>query len=156
MLKLVLPTAAAIFAVDQVLKYWIVQVLDLKTRLYVDVFPGYLHLVMTWNKGINFGFFAGDSLLHRVLIIALAIIICGGVLWWTRRERNLYAQISIGIFIGGAIGNVVDRIVYGAVADFLNVTCCGLRNPFAFNVADIAIFCGALGLIFFASDPKKA
>jgi len=156
MQKIAFPTAAAIIVLDQILKYWIVQMMDLKTRLYVDVFPGYFHLIMTWNKGINFGLFAGDSLGQRVFITALAFVISGGVIWWMRREANAKVLISVGIFVGGAIGNAIDRIIYGAVADFLNVTCCGIHNPFAFNVADIAIFCGAFGLILFASDQKKA
>ena len=53
------------------------------------------------------------------------------------------------------MGNAIDRLIYGGVADFLNVTCCGIRNPFSFNVADIAIFLGLLGIIFFATDSKK-
>ena len=53
------------------------------------------------------------------------------------------------------MGNAIDRLIYGGVADFLNVTCCGIRNPFSFNVADIAIFLGLLGIIFFATDAKK-
>jgi signal peptidase II len=57
--------------------------------------------------------------------------------------------------VGGALGNVIDRILYGGVADFLNMSCCGFTNPYAFNVADIAIFLGALGLIFFTGDAKK-
>jgi signal peptidase II len=56
--------------------------------------------------------------------------------------------------IGGALGNTLDRVMYGAVADFLNVSCCGISNPFAFNVADIGIFGGALGLLIFANEAK--
>jgi signal peptidase II len=63
-------------------------------------------------------------------------------------------MVCAGVLIGGALGNVVDRVVYGAVADFLNMSCCGIENPYAFNVADVAIFVGALGLVFFA-DGKK-
>ena len=58
--------------------------------------------------------------------------------------------------VGGAMGNVIDRVFYGAVADFLNMSCCGINNPYAFNVADIAIFIGAVGLAFLADDGKKA
>ena len=60
------------------------------------------------------------------------------------------------VLVGGAIGNVIDRIIYGAVADFLNMSCCGFNNPYAFNVADIAIFAGAIGLAFLGDDCKKA
>jgi signal peptidase II len=62
------------------------------------------------------------------------------------------AQVSAGVLIGGALGNVVDRVVYGAVADFLNMSCCGIENPYAFNVADVAIFAGAIGLVIFSGD----
>jgi len=62
--------------------------------------------------------------------------------------------LSAGVLVGGALGNVVDRIVYGAVADFLNMSCCGLVNPFAFNVADIAVFVGAIGLVFFTGTDQ--
>lgn len=65
-----------------------------------------------------------------------------------RDRPKLLVQLSAGMVIGGAVGNVIDRVVYGAVADFLNVSCCGWENPWSFNVADIAIFMGALGLIF--------
>ena len=58
--------------------------------------------------------------------------------------------------IGGAVGNVLDRILYGAVVDFLNFTCCGIQNPYSFNVADIAIFIGALGIIFFPGSSSKS
>ena len=67
------------------------------------------------------------------------------------RPRRI-VQISAGLVIGGAIGNVIDRLVYGAVADFLNMSCCGFENPYSFNVADISIFVGALGLILLTND----
>lgn len=149
-------TALLIFVVDQVSKYFIVQIMDLPSRLYVEVIPGMFNLIMTWNRGVNFGLFAGDSDMTRYLLIGIAIAISFGVVWWMRFETNRLALISAGVLLGGALGNVVDRFVYGAVADFLNVTCCGIRNPFSFNVADIAIFVGAIGLIFFASESKKA
>ena len=72
-----------------------------------------------------------------------------------RRERgNWKAELSGGLLVGGALGNIVDRIAYGAVADFLNMSCCGIENPYAFNVADIAIFLGAVGLVFLADGRK--
>ena len=61
-------------------------------------------------------------------------------------------QISAGLVVGGAIGNLIDRILYGAVADFLNMSCCGFENPYSFNVADISIFLGAVGLILMTND----
>jgi signal peptidase II len=84
----------------------------------------------------------------RWVLIALALAISAWVWIWIRREGGgRLAQVSAGLLIGGALGNVIDRIVYGAVADFLNMSCCGIENPYAFNVADIAIFAGAIGLV---------
>ena len=73
-----------------------------------------------------------------------------------RRDRpGIWVQISAGLVLGGAMGNVVDRLIYGAVADFLNMSCCGFENPWSFNVADISIFVGALGLIFLSGEAPK-
>ena len=72
-----------------------------------------------------------------------------------RQEREPTALIAAGLVIGGALGNSLDRIFYGGVADFLNMTCCGIRNPYSFNVADIAIFVGLFGLIIFSTDEQK-
>ncbi|MGB1234296.1 MAG: signal peptidase II [Planktomarina sp.] len=156
MYRLIFIVAALNLVLDQVSKYWVVQVMDLPSRLYVEAIPGFFNLIMTWNRGVNFGLFSGDSDVTRWILIAVALVISGLVLYWMRRETNRYALTSAGLLLGGAIGNVIDRIAYGAVADFLNVTCCGLNNPFSFNVADISIFMGAVGLIFFATDHNKA
>jgi signal peptidase II len=63
-------------------------------------------------------------------------------------------MICVGLLVGGALGNALDRVIYGAVVDFLNMSCCGINNPYAFNVADIFIFVGAIGLAIFPTDKK--
>jgi len=145
--------AAVTFGTDQLLKYYVVHSLNLIELGAIDVLPPYLNLRMAWNHGINFGLFASYSATTRWILITIALAITAWVIWWMRQERgNAKAQIAGGLLVGGALGNVLDRFVYGAVADFLNVTCCGIRNPFAFNIADVAIFAGALGLVFFAGN----
>ncbi|NJS39889.1 MAG: signal peptidase II [Rhodobacteraceae bacterium] len=149
-------TAAATFGIDQALKAAVVHGLDLINRGEIDVLPPLLNLRMAWNYGVNFGLFAGQSDTVRWVLITIALVISTWVIWWMRKERgNWKAEVSGGLLVGGALGNVIDRIVYGAVADFLNMSCCGIENPYAFNVADIAIFAGALGLVFFASSEPK-
>ena len=149
-------TAAAVFGIDQISKAAIVHGLDLINRGEIDVFPPFLVFRMAWNYGVNFGLLAGGSDFTRWALITVALAISAWVIWWMRSERgNWKAELSGGLLVGGALGNVIDRIAYGAVADFLNMSCCGIENPYAFNVADIAIFAGALGLVFFAgNDPK--
>jgi signal peptidase II len=88
-------------------------------------------------------------------LIAVAIAISAWVLWWAKTGLTRpIALIAAGSIVGGALGNALDRVIYGAVADFLNMSCCGIVNPFAFNVADIGIFAGAFGLLFFADNKK--
>ncbi len=143
--------AAAVFVLDQATKLAVVHVLDLINRGEIDVFPPYLTFRMAWNYGINFGLLSNGSDLARWGLIVLAVVISAWVVWWMRRETgNWKAELSGGLLVGGALGNIIDRIAYGAVADFLNMSCCGIENPYAFNVADIAIFAGALGLVIFA------
>ena len=137
---------------DQLTKWAVVFWLNLDQRVEIDVFPPYLVFRMAWNYGMNFGLMAQGSAWGRAVLIALALAISGWVWLWVLREKSgLRAQVAAGLLIGGAMGNVIDRILYGAVADFLNMSCCGIDNPYAFNVADTAIFFGVVGLVMFSS-----
>lgn len=150
-------TAVIVFVLDQISKYYVVHYLNLKQVLSIDVLPPLLNLRMAWNYGINFGLFSQDSPTTRWILIVIALGITVGVLvWMTRSASNRWQQYSAGVLVGGALGNVIDRFLYGAVADFLNMSCCGINNPFAFNVADIAVFVGAIGLILFTPDKKPS
>ena len=148
-------TAALTLVLDQLSKIVIVWWLDLATRGVIDVLPPFLNFRMAWNRGINFGLLAGGETTRWVLV-ALALGIALWVALWVGRSRlGRWAELSAGLLVGGAIGNSIDRILYGAVADFLNMSCCGIENPYAFNVADIAIFAGALGLALFGSEKRR-
>ena len=144
------------FLIDRISKFWVVDLLDLGNIGQIEVWPPYLNFRMAWNKGINFGLLnMGDD--GRWVLIALSIVVVVFVIIWTRRARGWLIPIATGAIVGGALGNVFDRVVYGAVADFLNMSCCGIQNPFAFNIADAAIFAGAVILIIFAdSGSRKA
>jgi signal peptidase II len=145
--------AVVVFVVDQATKVWIVWHLNLAGNLSMDVFPPFLNLRMAWNQGMNFGLFSNDAEFMRWLLIAIALGVSVWVWLWVRREPySRRTQLSAGLLIGGALGNVVDRVLYGAVADFLNMSCCGIENPYAFNVADVAIFAGAIGLVLFSGS----
>lgn len=147
-MRLLLATLTLTVALDQATKLLVVHVLNLRSVGVIEVWPPFLTFRMAWNEGVNFGLFGGSGDLGRWLLIAVAVVISGWVLVWARRERrNRIVQIAAGLLVGGALGNVIDRLIFGAVADFLNMSCCGISNPYAFNVADIAIFAGAAGLI---------
>lgn len=143
--------AAAVLVLDQVTKFAVVHLLDLDRRLAVDVLPPWVNFRMAWNQGVNFGLFSGDGGWTRWALIALALGISAWVWVWVSREvHSRLVQVSAGFLVGGALGNVVDRLLYGAVADFLNISVPGFDNPYSFNVADIAIFAGAAGLVLFS------
>ena len=130
--------AAGVFLLDQATKFWIVWRLGLETRLRIDVVPPFLNLRMAWNEGVNFGLpLAGPGVL-----IALSAAISAGLAWWALRRGGAALALGAGRTAGGAAGTALDRALYGAVADFLNMSCCGIDNPYAFNIADIAIFAG--------------
>ena len=150
-------TAFWVFLLDQASKYVVVHLLDLRMLGRIDVLPPYLNLRMAWNYGINFGLLAGDNPLTRWVLVAVALAISAAVLWWVAQEgAGRWHRIAAGLLVGGALGNVVDRLVYGAVADFLNMSCCGMSNPYAFNLADIAVFAGAFGLVLLPAEKKPS
>lgn len=151
-------TAFWVFLIDQLTKYIVLYQVNLPAQpnQTFDVFPPYLVLRMAWNRGVNFGLFADFDM--RWVLVGVALVISAFVIWWIRRERNIgtWGYISAGLLVGGALGNVVDRVLHGAVADFLNMSCCGISNPYAFNVADISIFLGAVGLVLFTGTDDGA
>ncbi|MEM7439253.1 MAG: signal peptidase II [Pseudomonadota bacterium] len=150
-MKRILLYAALILAFDQATKFWIVEAMNLRNVLAIDVFPPFLNFRMAWNEGINFGLLSGLGIdAMRWILISVALAISAWVLWWGRSFNGWFGSLLVSMIVGGAIGNTIDRFRYGAVADFLNMSCCGYRNPYSFNVADIAIFVGAIGLVLFS------
>lgn len=156
-MRLVFWTGFWIFLLDQASKYLVVHILNLRQLGEIDVLPPLLNLRMAWNYGINFGLFAQNGDLTRWVLVVVALAISAAVVWWVINDPpGTIGKIAAGFLIGGALGNVIDRLLYGAVADFLNMSCCGIDNPYAFNVADIAIFIGAIGLVLFTGGKKPA
>lgn len=150
-----LVVAAVVFALDRASKVWIVEGLGLRHRGRIEVLDPFFNLTMAWNRGINFGLFdRGED--GRLILVALAFAIVAALLWWVRAMPGRAGPIGVGLLVGGALGNVWDRLQWGAVADFINMSCCGIRNPFAFNIADAAIFAGALVLVAFGGDRRAA
>ncbi len=141
--------AAIAFGIDQFSKWYVVWHLDLTTLQRIEVLPPFLNFRMAWNRGINFGILGESS---RWLLVGVALAISAGILWWVRNRPDRFHTALAGLVVGGALGNVLDRILHGAVVDFLNMSCCGIDNPYAFNLADVFIFAGAIGLILFARD----
>ncbi len=148
--------ALAVFAIDQGSKWAVVEALDLRHRLAIDVAPPLLRFRMGWNEGINFGLFAGDAAALRWGLVVLTLAISAWVIRFASRDGRLRMMLAAGALVGGAAGNALDRIRHGAVADFLNMSCCGIQNPFAFNLADVGIFAGAIALVLWAKPEETA
>lgn len=148
--------AALIIAIDQALKYIVVHVMRLDQLREIDLIDPWLNLRMAWNQGVNFGLFSSDVDMMRWVLVGVAAVICIWVwIWLARTEHSRFAKVAAGLLIGGAIGNVIDRMTYGAVADFLNMSLPNWRNPYSFNVADISIFAGAIGLFLQPPAPRE-
>lgn len=143
--------ALFVFLIDRFSKIWVVEIMDLRSLGRISVLDPFLTFQMAWNEGINFGLLDfGDA--GKWVLIAVAVVIVAALLWWMRGRSGWLAATGAGLVTGGALGNVWDRVEYGAVADFLNMSCCGVRNPFSFNIADAAIFLGVVLLFFLPQD----
>lgn len=151
--RLLIWAAMAAFAIDQISKVLVVHIMRVADG-DIDVLPPLLMFKYGENRGINFGLFQGNTEAARWVLIGVSIAISAAVLVWLMRSApSKIMLLSGGLLIGGALGNVLDRVLYGYVLDFLNMSCCGINNPFVFNLADVFIFAGAIGLILF--DGKK-
>ncbi len=139
---LIVAVAAAV--VDQLSKLWILYGVMAPPRV-IEVTP-FFNLVLAWNKGISFGMFNTDTAYGPWLLTGLAVVIVIALGIWLWRADTRWVALALGLVIGGAVGNVVDRVRFGAVVDFLDVHAFGYHWP-AFNVADSAICVGAAILI---------
>ena len=140
--------ALTAFALDQISKIVVIHWLDLASIHVVPVAPPYLVFVMAWNEGMNFGILSHKN--NRWVFVAMGLAVTLAMVAWARTTRGWIMPLAMGFVVGGALGNVFDRLVYGTVADFLNMSCCEIANPYSFNVADIFIFLGAALLIVFS------
>ena len=135
-----LALAAAVIVLDQASKWWILASVMRPPRV-IEVAP-FFNLVMGWNRGVSFGLFNSDSPLNLWLLPLVVVGITAMLLVWLWRAEQAWVGIGIGLVVGGAIGNLVDRLRFGAVADFLDFHAFGWHWP-AFNVADSGITIGA-------------
>ena len=138
-----LATAAAIVAMDQISKAGILEIFGGRPDT-IEV-TSFFNLVLTWNRGVSFGMFNEAGAWNVWVFTAIAVVIVAVLLYWLKRADTWTAVVAYGAIIGGALGNVVDRLRFGAVVDFLDFHVAGTHWP-AFNVADAAIVVGA-GLV---------
>lgn len=144
MARLGLAVAAVVLALDQASKWWVLEVLRLPERQRIVVLP-FLNLTMVWNRGVTFGLLAGDAWWHPWALAAVALGVAAALLVWLIRAPDRWTAFAIGLVLGGAVGNVIDRVRFGAVADFIDLHAFGW-HWYVFNLADSAIVVG-VGLL---------
>jgi signal peptidase II len=142
--------AVATVLVDQASKLWLLYVFDLGPRGRVQITP-FFDLELAWNIGISFGWLQNDSQIVQFGLMAVKALAVVALAIWMARSRTLLAVIALGLIIGGAIGNAIDRLAYGAVVDFalFHIDIGGNSyNWYVFNLADTAIVAGVFALLY--------
>lgn len=146
--------AAAALVLDQASKLWLLRSFDLPGKGQVSLFP-WLDLVMAWNRGVSYSLLTASTETGRWLLVAgtlaATILLCV----WLSRTHSALTALAVGLLIGGAVGNLVDRIAYGAVVDFVFFHVGGFRW-YVFNIADCAIVAGVALLLFGMIRPEPA
>jgi len=138
--------AALIFLFDQLSKYWITGPIALPDRTSIELLPIF-RLIFVPNHGVSMGFLTAGSPLERWLLVILTAAIAVGVFVWLWREKNRAEAFALGLILGGALGNIVDRVRLGYVVDFLNLHFGAWSPFFVFNLADAAISIGVALLV---------
>ena len=149
-LRLGVIAAIAVLVLDQASKFWLVRVFDIARRGTVKLTP-FFDLVLAWNQGISFGWFQNDGAIAQLVLMAVKAVAVVVLAIWMARSRTLLATLALGLIIGGAVGNGIDRFAYGAVIDFalFHVQIGGNTfNWYVFNLADVAIVAGVAALLY--------
>jgi signal peptidase II len=141
-----LGVAALTFIVDQAHKAWMLYVYDIAAKGVVRIAP-FFDLVLVWNQGVSYGMLQQRTELGRWALILFAFATSVALAVWLARATSSLVAVCIGLIIGGAVGNAVDRILYGAVADFFSFHAFGYAW-YVFNIADTAIVAGVVGLLY--------
>ena len=129
---------------DRLSKWWILEVARLPELRNIPLWsagPFGLDLTMVWNRGVTFGLLSGDGRMNHLILAAIAVAIAALLLRWMARAETRPVAGALGAVVGGAIGNVIDRLRFGAVVDFVDAHAWGW-HWYVFNVADAAIVCG--------------
>ncbi len=136
-------TAALIVIADQLVKWWVIGSLDLANVIEVEVLPFFR---FTWaeNRGVSLGLLSGETPASRWLLVALTGAISLGVLYWMSREKLRGDIIALGLVLGGALGNIIDRVRQGFVTDYADLHFGDFRPFMIFNLADAAITIGVV------------
>ena len=147
--------ALAVFLLEQVTKWIVLGPLDLRNVLQIEILPIF-NLTYTENHGISLGLFQASSDAMRWVLVIGTSLVAAGVAYWIAREERRWDQIALGMELGGALGNILDRVRHGYVVDFADLHFGEFRPFFIFNVADAAISIGVAILLLRSFLVKEA
>jgi signal peptidase II len=145
-----LATAVLACAIDQASKFWLLDVFDLPSRPHVALTP-FVDLLLTWNTGISYGLFPQQGPLGQWGLLAFKVAAVAFLWVWLTRAPSRLTAAALGLIIGGAVGNAVDRLHWPGVLDFVLFhieTASWSFRWYVFNLADVAIVAGVLGLLY--------
>lgn len=144
---LALAVIAATMVIDQLHKWWMLSVFEIEAKGRVVVTP-FLDLVYVKNIGVSYSLFNQESMSGQYLLVAFAALASIGLWIWLNWSRgSQFMALSLGLIIGGALGNAIDRLRLGGVADFFSLHAYGF-HWYVFNIADVAIVAGVIGLLY--------
>jgi signal peptidase II len=147
--------ALAVFLLEQVTKWIVLGPLDLRNVLQIEILPIF-NLTYTENHGISLGLLQASSDAMRWVLVIGTSLVAAGVAYWIAREERRWDQIALGMVLGGALGNILDRVRHGYVVDFADLHFGEFRPFFIFNVADAAISIGVAILLLRSFLVKEA
>jgi signal peptidase II len=147
--------ALAVFLLEQVTKWIVLGPLDLRNVLQIEILPIF-NLTYTENHGISLGLFQASSDAMRWVLVIGTSLVAAGVAYWIAREERRWDQVALGMVLGGALGNILDRVRHGYVVDFADLHFGEFRPFFIFNVADAAISIGVAILLLRSFLVKEA
>jgi len=145
---------AVSYLIDRLNKYFFINEIGVSENSIIKV-TSFLDIVLVWNKGISYGFFQQESIVGQLFLTLFSCVICLFLIIWIFREKNIIFYAPLSLIVGGALSNITDRLLFGAVADFYHLHLYGY-SWYIFNLADVFIVFGVFLLILINFYPKIA
>lgn len=142
-------TSLSIFFIDFSTKYFLLNFYDLENKGKVFITP-FMDFVLVYNPGISYGLFGSGGEIQRAVLIVLSLLIIAYLIYWIRESNSNFISFGICLIIGGALGNMIDRILYGKVIDFISLHVFDYYW-YVFNIADIAIVSGGISVLIYSA-----
>jgi signal peptidase II len=151
-----LTIAVLAFVADQAHKFAMLYGFGFRDMAPGETIPvtSFFNLVMVWNPGISYGLFPAGGTLGTVMLVGVMLAVVGFLAWWLWKAKSVAVAVGCGLVIGGGLANMLDRLVYGAVADFFHFHAFGY-NWYVFNIADVAVTLGAVAFIYDVLKPSE-